>query len=166
MNIQVRSRTLAKEFLSDTAWAAISVSTEMGDFPDLQVQNRVGLLRLQFWDISTPSQQMIEAEDPKLFSKENARSILDFVDAHYIDTLLVHCEAGKSRSPAIAAAVAHIKLGEGAEKVWFDNYNLNRFVYNVILAEHYGMSAAEMAAQAFMNHKTKPEEILDEAWEV
>lgn len=166
-NIVVVPKSEAKRFVCDKPWAAISISTEAGDFAELNAHNRVGLLRLRFWDSMNPTQRQIEAEDPNLFSPEQAEWILLFTQDVWpkIDTLLVHCEAGRSRSPAVAAAICHVMYGAGAEKEWFIKYNLNRFVYSRILEKHYGMSAAEMAALAFEMPKAKEEEVLDEPWD-
>jgi predicted protein tyrosine phosphatase len=157
-NIIVLSRKWAKQFKCDKPWAAISVSTQPGDFPELSAENRLGLLRLCFWDISKPSLRQLEAEDPKLFTREQGREILDFVDEHWdkIDTLLVHCEAGMSRSPAIASAIISIKYGEGADAEWFKTYHLlNRFVYKLITEEYHGVDskAAHIAERLLQKGK-------------
>ena len=51
-----------------------------------------------------------------------------------IDTLIVHCTAGVSRSAAVAAAVLK-GLGGSDEEIWNDpRYCLNGLVYTVVLA--------------------------------
>lgn len=139
-NIEVRSRQNAKLFKSDKPWIAISISTESGDFPELSTENRVGLLRLRFWDIANPSSRQIQAEDSKLFSVEQAKEVLDFVNANWdkVDAILVHCEAGMSRSPAIAAAIEYIKNGKEASMPYFKKYIPNGFVYKTLLEVCYG----------------------------
>ena len=167
-NIIVLSRKFAKEFTCDKPWAAISVSTTMGDFPELSEQNRLGLLRLCFWDISNPSNRQLEADDPKLFSYEQANQVLEFVDEHWdkIDTLLVHCEAGLSRSPAIASAIISIKYGEGSDVEWFKRFNLNRLVYQRIIEEfHGGDSMAVAIAKRILSEQAYQEKIHDGPWD-
>lgn len=143
--LEVRSRRLAKEFKSDLPWAAISVSTEVGDFPELNEENRVGLLRLRFWDIANPSTRQLDANLESLFSKEQAKQIIAFMNEVWdkADVILVHCEAGMSRSPAIAAAIEHIKYGPEQDKWYFKQYIPNYWVYKTILEEHYGVGTAE-----------------------
>lgn len=166
-NIEVRSRKWAKEFVSDKPWAAISISTEKGDFPELKTENRVGLLRLSFWDISNPSFMQIETFDNKLFSKKQAKYILDFVAEVWpiADTLLVHCEAGLSRSPAIAAAISNIYLGDGTENDYFSRYMPNNFVFKTLIEVHYGVdSMAALHAKQLLAEKAYGD-VLDEPWD-
>lgn len=166
--IIVLSRQWAKKYKCDKPWAAISVSTASGDFPELSSDNRLGLLRLQFWDISNPSQRQLEAEDPKLFSRDQAKQVIDFVNQHWdsIDTLLVHCEAGLSRSPAIAAAIISIKYGEGADEEWFYKFNPNYHVYQSIINEHYGVESMAAAIAKRILEQKAYDEVLDEPWDV
>lgn len=143
--IQVRSKSLAESFVCDFPWAAISISSSE-QFAKLNDNNRVSLLQLHFWDISTYT------IGSKIFDKNHARHIIDFVEENWqkIDNLMIHCEAGQSRSPAVAAAIAHIKLGKGSENIWFkEKPQLNRYVFNTILTEYYGIGMAEMSAKAF-----------------
>lgn len=157
-NIVVLSQRLAEQFRSAQPWAAISVATWPTRFANLDQTNRVGLLQLAFWDASSGA---------GVFSKEQAATVLDFVRDHWdrAGTFLIHCEAGLSRSPAVAAAVSHVMYGYGAERSWFDQYNLNRHVYSAVLAEHYGLGPAQMSALAFTMPPSR-EEVLDEPWDV
>jgi predicted protein tyrosine phosphatase len=60
---------------------------------------------------------------------------LDFVKQTWdgIEVLLVHCEEGNSRSPAVAAAISRIYLED--DRMYFlpHMYWPNRHVYNVLL---------------------------------
>lgn len=135
--IEVCSRRKAAEFTSDRPWAAISISTYRDEFAKLNSCQRVGLLQLAFADIDTHRAVFSEVDEgdatQALFGVVEANQILDFVNEHWdnIDTLLVHCEAGVSRSPATAAAISKIKFGK--DDVWFKNYIPNRRVYRVLL---------------------------------
>jgi predicted protein tyrosine phosphatase len=167
LDIDVRSRKWAKEFKCSVPWAAISVSTERGDFPVLSEENRVGLLRLCFWDIANPRLGQEDALDGKLFSKEQARQVLDFVEEVWdkVKVMLIHCEAGISRSPAIAAAITNIKFGQGEEMPFFNRYTPNSHVYRTILNEYYGGDSRMMAfANKLVSDKAYGE-ILDEPWD-
>lgn len=81
-----------------------------------------------------------DAEDAdcgqNLIACEQAEAICRFVLRlrGEIDTLIVHCSAGVSRSPAVAAAVLK-GLGESDEAIWNDpRYHPNELVYTVVLA--------------------------------
>ena len=129
MNIIVKSKRLAKEFISDIPWAAISVSTH-GDWPILNKCQQTALLQLAFADADTQS----EATEAPLFTEHDAENILSFIqnEKHKIEILLVHCEAGISRSPAIAAALSLII--DGDDKYFFKPpYRPNMMVYRTIL---------------------------------
>jgi predicted protein tyrosine phosphatase len=63
------------------------------------------VLRLSFTDIAGPSPYAWD----RLFSPDDARQILRFVDAHVsAERLVVHCTAGLSRSPAVALALGEL----------------------------------------------------------
>lgn len=79
----------------------------------------------------------------KLFSKDDARRILEFYKDYKdkVTRIIVHCDAGISRSPAVAAALYRI---EGRmDDNWFKHYHPNRRVYSLILAEYFEVADAE-----------------------
>jgi predicted protein tyrosine phosphatase len=125
--IQIRSKGAASNFEYPTPWAAISISTEVDQWPVLSEINRVDLLQIHFMDIDAPNKGGL--------TTEHASQILQFVEKNWdvIDCLLVHCEMGVSRSPGVGAAISKIKTGEDA--VFFKRYTPNRFVYKSILLE-------------------------------
>ena len=135
----VRSRNFAKQFLCDSPWAAISVSTQPEEFPILSEINRVGLLQLSFWDVSNPKLIDDARVKDKLFTEDQAQQILEFTKEVWdkIDCMLVHCEAGFCRSPAIAAALTHIYYGKGEDELYFNRFSPNYLVYSTILKKHY-----------------------------
>lgn len=125
-NIVVLNLDNAEEFTSNSPWGAISVVSE-GQWPKLSTENRVGILHLAFWDI----EELIPGY--KRMTEEQAEKILNFADEIWdkAECLLVHCEAGISRSPAIAAAISKIKIGH--EGGYFQTHFPNRWVYSTIL---------------------------------
>ncbi len=134
MEIVVLSKKEAKLFRCDRPWAAISVATYLDDLPELSTSNLVGLLQLCFRDTTNTNHE-------HHFTKKEARAILDFVEQHWdqVEVFLVHCEAGLSRSPAIAAAISYIKFGRGTDNKYFEGkFWANYLVYKTILEEHYG----------------------------
>jgi predicted protein tyrosine phosphatase len=87
----------------------------------------VGVLRLNFPDLDKP---LLGWKEEELFSAKQAGEIWDFVDAlPEIETLLIHCEAGVSRSPAVGAAIART-LGQ---EFPFNRYVPNPRVYRIML---------------------------------
>lgn len=135
----VRSKGLAAQFESDVPFAAISVSTNAGEWPVISETNRVALLQLSFADRDMVREITPETiEKYGLFRQEHAKQILDFVGENWdkVEAFLVHCEAGISRSPAIAAAITKIAGGEDA--YYFRHYSPNRYVYKTIIEAHFG----------------------------
>ena len=87
-----------------------------------------GVLTLRFDDI------VDEVEGAELFSDEQAESIIDFVTEYspMVDTLLVHCYAGQSRSRAVAAAVMDMKGRDSS--VYLESGSANAHVYDTLYA--------------------------------
>jgi predicted protein tyrosine phosphatase len=128
--IVVESVIGAHYFACQTPWACISIVTEAGGWPAISEENRVGLLQLAFADIT-----VIEGEEERAFREAQAHRILDFVKGLWdrIDVLMVHCEEGNSRGPAVAAAIARIYFGD--DSLYFLPYRYwpNKYVYRVLL---------------------------------
>lgn len=130
--ILVLSKDKAKDFEWDEPWACISIDTFDGDHPEIHEDNRVGLLRVSFGDV-------LDTTNPEWFEKygepitdETAQEIWEFVDKYWneIDLLMIHCQAGASRSPAVAAAIA--KRYEGSDSKYFrvgSGFSPNKTVY-------------------------------------
>lgn len=132
MKIIVMSMFDATNFHHENAWAAISIASEVGANPILKTQNRIGLLELQFEDIDKPNNST-----HLFFNSNQAQQILDFVEEFYnkIEVLLIHCHAGMSRSPAVAAAIDFIYTGNDSH--WFKTKTPNMHVYRTILNTKY-----------------------------
>jgi predicted protein tyrosine phosphatase len=64
---------------------------------------------------------------------EQADAIWNFVDEHRdeVGALVVHCEAGHSRSPAVAAAICEVLGGDGRR--FFTGKEPNMYVYRLML---------------------------------
>lgn len=102
-----------------------------------------GVHHLQFHDIIAASQEdedRVEREGQYiLFNDSMARDVLLFVHAHIsdttrppIETLIVHCDAGVSRSAGVAAGLC--KSIFAMDDTWaFKRYHPNRRVYRCIL---------------------------------
>jgi predicted protein tyrosine phosphatase len=138
MQIVVLSRAFAKVFKSDESWAVISITDAGTPFPALNQANRVGLLQLEFWDT--------DFKRTGCFTADQALEILNFAKdmVPKIETLMIHCAAGVSRSPAVAAALYKL-MGED-DSYYFERYIPNQLVYSTILevAHEQGITPGDL----------------------
>ena len=110
-------------------YAVISIQdTHLGGFGFEFKENRYckGVLTLYFDDIVKP------VEGATLFSKEQASQILDFTKNvnDKVDTLLIHCYAGSSRSLAVGKALTE-RFGWESEDLAAQTVP-NEFVYQTM----------------------------------
>jgi len=128
MKFHILSLSKAKKFTCDKPWACVSIidHPESG-WPKINKVQQVDMLQLAFGDVLKENQYY------QLFDEKQAQQILDFVDNVWekIDALMIHCYAGISRSPAVAAAISQIKLNTNNDI--FDLYTPNLLVYNTII---------------------------------
>jgi hypothetical protein len=93
--------------------------------------NMVALLALKFADTDDKE----DIDDWKCISNTQAKLILDFAFSvkEEVDTIIINCDAGISRSSGIAAALSYIFNGTDSE-IW-DNPKFfpNKLVYDTIL---------------------------------
>ena len=129
--IVVESFVGATSFKSTIPWACISIATGEGEWPTMDEANRVGWLQLAFADTRVP--------DPlypmTVFDDSHANELLDFLDNVWdqIELLFVHCEAGTSRSPAVAAAISRLHYGDDGPFMLPHLYEPNLLVYQKLL---------------------------------
>ena len=94
-----------------------------------------GVLTLNFL-VAHPIYGSETAEQMKVFTNQEADTIWDFLDKHLsqIEGIVVHCESGTTRSPAIAAAISEAL---GLDHVKFlKNYDPSMHVYHTVLNAH------------------------------
>jgi predicted protein tyrosine phosphatase len=98
------SRSDAESTPGREDWAIISI-TKPGRGPANLRWGWCGILRLSFHDLSTEERRNSSRQ---IFSHEQAREVWTFVDDHapFVDGILIHCDAGISRSAAVAKAIA------------------------------------------------------------
>jgi predicted protein tyrosine phosphatase len=91
------------------------------------------VLFLQFHD-AMPDDGVEPTEEIVLMTTDHAAAIWEFVNRYRdtVGTIVVHCEQGMSRSPAVAAAISTV-LGE-PEKRFFREYAPNQYVYELMIA--------------------------------
>ena len=124
------SRPLAARLVIDEPYMVVSIDSPGKDVPPLaESPLRVGVLRVLFNDIRRPKEGRL------LFTRDHARKILDFVDAHLpqAQAILVHCTGGLFRSPAVSAALSSILQGE--ERFFEAFHDRNPHVYETMMSE-------------------------------
>lgn len=114
------------------SYAVISIQdthTEGFGFEFTENKYCEGVLTLYFDDIIRPVPGAV------LFSKEDAQEIIDFVLKHRkVETLLVHCYGGESRSRAVVAFI--MKMFGQDNSRYFNTGHPNLFVYETLTEEY------------------------------
>jgi predicted protein tyrosine phosphatase len=113
----------------DVPYVVISITSAPDDVARIPRSSALrAILRLSFADADVDAPAGLV-----LFDEAHARSIVEFVRAHErdIDRIVVHCDAGMSRSPAVAAAITR-SMGED-DAAWFKRYRPNMRVYRRLL---------------------------------
>ena len=128
MKFVVLSEREIEKYIVTEKHAVISITGPKWEHPKLpKLDSRVGLLRLKFHDVDR------EAKKCTLFSQEQAKTIWNFFQRYQsqIEVVVCQCEAGISRSSAVAAALARA-IGQN-DSEFFKYYIPNRLVYRVLL---------------------------------
>ena len=143
-------RTLTEHsFLIKENFAVISITNPFTQDAIIKnSDNLMGLLRLNFDDIE--KDEIRNHVKYKTISNEQAKEIVDFVNSvkDKVDLLIVHCEAGVSRSVGVAAAVSLILNGSEEEFFTRPSYYPNMKCYRTVL-EAFGVSNAPMSQEEF-----------------
>ena len=133
MPILVLSAGLCKDYIGDRPYILISIHDPSDNPIQFTYDNqRLGSIVLSFRD----------AEDGDyIISDDQAKLIVDFVEKYkdYSKLLVVSCEMGLSRSPAVGAAIS--KAINGDDMLFYKFYTPNSVVYrkilNVMMADKY-----------------------------
>lgn len=131
--IEVLPQSKARRYACDVPWAAIQIGDSLDDLPRLNKVQQVDMLQVAFVDDDQP---IPNQADLIRMTDQHAHQILDFVERnqHRIQVLMIHCFAGCSRSPAVAAALSQIHGVDGSE--YFIRHYPNRGVFDRILRVH------------------------------
>jgi predicted protein tyrosine phosphatase len=146
MHIAITNRVIAEKAsaLIKSPHAIISITDPDSDLPNFAPnENRLGILSQQFYDIEDISDEMslkdaveyITQFGHGLFKDDQAAEIVDFMERieGRAKGILVHCEAGVSRSAAVAAVIELVLNGSN-ERVFNDRrYSPNLYVYTKLL---------------------------------
>jgi predicted protein tyrosine phosphatase len=124
---------IESEIPTSSSYIVISIHDSYS--PPARVKLHPGLhalLQLAF-DDAVPTRSPELKSTFTLMTSEQADTIWRFVDQHsdQVGAIVVHCEAGWSRSPAVAAALC--KTMGGNDHSYWRKYDPNRHVYRLML---------------------------------
>lgn len=126
-------------------YIVISITTSPSDRARVpQSLHCLGVLRLAFFDVDLP----VQSDEPDgLFSIHDAQQIWDFVlpKLSQLRCIMVHCRAGRSRSPAVAAALISILRGDSLD--FFERYQPNTRVYRMLREVYHTTYASTSPTQ-------------------
>lgn len=141
------SRKGVEVFNSDKPWVCISITDPINSMVDfIGKKNLIAVLPLKFSDIDRMPKpiewhgEFLDFDNLKLFNVQQAKKILQFFkDFRDIGFFVCHCEAGISRSAAVAAALLEIdfimddKRPQDASWHIFRDAHPNKHVYKLLL---------------------------------
>ena len=89
----------------------------------------------------------VEKNDVMAISESDAEKIIEFVNRHlpFVDKIIVHCEAGVSRSAGVCAALMQIINGDDSPIFNSGRYCPNMTCYRAIMEAYYGTYDKEAA---------------------
>lgn len=141
--VSVYSKQVAESLEVEVPHVYVSIRTPGEPMAKLNTnEHTLKVLYLAFHDMDRVVEGYNSQHEPEMFQPEQARQILAVIKAHpEAQRIIFHCDAGLSRSPGAAAAVA--KILEDDDNYFFKCHSgLNRRVYRMILDEHYGSGLA------------------------
>lgn len=125
-HVTVCDRNQATGVTHNKPWAVISIHNPGMDKVEFECPNNKGVLYLEFDDVDKVKEGAVA------FTIADARKVWDFIqNLGDIDTLLIHCLMGLSRSPGVAAAIDKVLVGD--DKHWFATKTPNRRVFRCML---------------------------------
>lgn len=141
-NFYVYSRTMI-EHIEPYEVPHVIVSIRTPGDPDMAKlpinEYTLQVAHLSFYDFNDAAfleSEIKEKYDAGSFNREHARIILRLIETNQdAETFIVHCDAGLSRSPGVAAAVSKILTDD--DSYFFKRYHPNSRVYRTILEEHF-----------------------------
>lgn len=131
INVTVLSRLFMEKYKSNEPYIVISYRCPGDSLPKFSYDpNRKDILYIEINDVDDTEL----FEEYKILNEEEAEQIIDFVTNHEdISNIVVHCDAGVSRSSGTAAAL--LKIFNGDDSEIFDNKKFipNMYIYNLII---------------------------------
>lgn len=141
MNVTVLSRSEAIKYCwkkHDGPTIMISISNPYAEYSSVPLQSPQNgikaILRLRFEDAEGPSEEpgsIIRESD--LITEHDAKLIKTLLGMHPDTDIIVHCDAGVSRSAGIAAAILKHRTGDDSRIFGNPRYNPNMLCYRTVL---------------------------------
>lgn len=132
---EIENEDIVRNAIKNKTVIVVSI-TDVGSKPAKipNLPNCLGIHREQFHDIDE------EVPNYVLYNKEHANRILTFVDSMIpkpeLSGIMVHCEAGISRSAGLAAGLSNIVTG--SDRTLFKTKpSLNSHVYSTTILEYF-----------------------------
>ena len=126
IDVIVIPKNKLKDYVTDKNYIIISTTTD--DTPAVVNVPEDKVIRFTFEDIG-------KNDKGRVFSKEDALAIKNFISSRLdnLEQIVCSCDAGLSRSPAMAAAISYWL--NGSDKTIWDNprYTPNSHVYTTLL---------------------------------
>ena len=126
IDVIVIPKNKLKDYVTDKNYIIISTTTD--DTPAVVNVSEDKVIRFTFEDIG-------RGDNGRVFSKDDAIAIKNFVSSRLdnLEQIVCSCDAGLSRSPAMAAAISYWL--NGSDKAIWDNprYTPNSHVYTTLL---------------------------------
>lgn len=137
MEIFVFNKTAVSSAQSKERYAFISIA-DVGSIHPTLIESEFccGVLRIQFDDVDIDKpydeipQDVINRNN--MFTYEHAKTIKDFVNEVNPEKIIVHCNMGLSRSPAVMAALYEYYGEFDLAKKVFQDYKPNMHVYRTL----------------------------------
>ena len=139
MEFYVYSRQKAKSesYRLKVPTLIISITDPLGSLNTFaQNQNIVSICRVQFDDVTREN----AAPDDILMNVQDAQKIRDYVRAYMdkVECIIVHCEAGISRSAGVMAAIQKYLLGDDSAIFNSNLYLPNEHCYRMMTSAFEG----------------------------
>lgn len=147
MNIIIMNRYSAVQYCEkqhNQKSAIISISNHSGEYinaPFISSNNNVqDILSLYFADAEAPNTMDVYGEfvtEEELLNDIDAKRIVDFIKKNIDCIIIVHCDAGISRSSGVGAAILKYYTGDDSEIFDSERYMPNRWCYRKVLNAFY-----------------------------
>lgn len=134
MRFDVFNRDTIEKYNTNEKHIVISISDIDCDKANLpKLESRIDAMFLKFSDFDRITEGMNKEYKESLFNKRLAEAVWKFVDKYKddINLIIVNCEAGISRSSAVAAAIS--KILNGNDDDFFKYFLPNRLVYRKMI---------------------------------
>jgi predicted protein tyrosine phosphatase len=134
----ILNRYEAEAYIGDEPYLMVSITDPVPHGEPAKLQddpNRVGLVRVEFHDIQEPT------DGAALMTELHARAIWQAVQAATCELVVVHCEAGVSRSVSVAYAIDDEFDVSMRPQIWNEADYVpppNRWVYDVMKRVNHG----------------------------